>query len=137
MISGGGVTKTIPITQAGSTISYKYIIQPTTITATNVVGSRVKATIKMIEQRYLNGTMISSGEVAYSILTQNGSSPANPTTYENEWGGTWQLTQSEGTTIEVYTIKLGTNPSAGVTVKLIPGDTYKGQTVDLYIARTS
>lgn len=127
---GGGMTRTIEVSQAAASITYKYRIEPTRITVSNTQYGSVTATIIMYKETYINGVKQSEEPISYSLLEQNsGYSPVFSATYTNSWGGTWTIEKS-GNSLKVTTISGGSNSSGGITgVKLMPGTSYAGTIV--------
>ena len=77
-----------------------------------------------------------SDERNWSLLPQNGGySPTNKANYSNSWGGNWRVTRIDNSNqLKIQTISTGSNPSGGVTVKIMPGTSYAGTTLNLYLA---
>lgn len=124
------MTRTIEVSQAAASITYKYRIEPTRITVSNTRYGSVTATIIMYKETYINGVKQSEEPIPYSLLEQNsGYSPVFSATYTNSWGGTWTIEKS-GNSLKVTTISGGSNSSGGITgVKLMPGTSYAGTIV--------
>lgn len=136
-ISGGGMTRTIKVSQAAASITYKYRIEPIDIIVSNTRYGSVIATIIMYKETYINGVKQSEEPIPYSLLEQNGGySPVSSATYTNSWGGTWTVEKSENS-LKVTTISGGSNPSGGISgVRLMPGTSYAGTIVtSLNLAR--
>ena len=136
-IQGGGITRTIDVSQVGATITYKYRIKPELITVSNAQYGSVTETVLMYKERYVNGVKDGEEQIEYSLLDQNGSyAPVPSATYTNVWNGTWTI-EKTGNSLKVTTISGGGNPSGGITgVKLMPGTSYAGTiNTDLNLGR--
>ena len=136
-IQGGGITRTIDVSQGGAVITYKYRVSPPYIVVSNSQYGSVSPVIHMFRERFVNGVSEGEEEIDYSLLEQSGGySPVTSATYTNDWGGTWTIERS-GTALKVTTISGGGNPSGGITgVRLMPGTSYAGTVVtDLNLVR--
>lgn len=99
----------------------------------------VTSTITVYKDTVINGTVTKSEQINWSLLPQNengGYSPTNKANYSNSWGGNWKVTRIDNSNqLEIQTISTGSNPSGGVTVRIMPGTSYAGTTLNLYLAR--
>lgn len=135
--TGSGNTQEVSLSQAKANITYKYRIEPTNIAVSNKQYGVVTETVIMYKEVYLNGKKQGETIVSYSLLEQNGGySPVSSATYTNSWGGTWTIekTATENS-LKVTTIFGGSNPSGGAEVRLIPGNSYHGIILKLYLVR--
>lgn len=138
-ISGGGIARTVSVSQSGAVISYKYRVDPKLITVSNAQYSSVTSTIIMYKEKFINGESVGEEQIEYSLLNQNGGyAPVTSATYTNVWGGTWTI-EKTGNSLKVTTISGGGNPSGGISgVRLMPGTSYAGTiNTDLNLGRPS
>lgn len=133
--TGSGKTQEVSLSQAAASVTYKYRIEPTSITVSNTTYGSVTKTVTMYKEAYINGVKRSEEPVSYSLLEQNGGySPVSSATYTNSWGGTWTIAKT-GNSLKITTISGGSNSSGGVEVRLMPGTSYAGKTLPLYLGR--
>lgn len=138
-IQGGGIARTVSVSQSGAVISYKYRVDPKLIIVSNAQYSSVTSTIIMYKEKFINGESAGEEQIEYSLLDQNGSyAPVTSATYTNVWGGTWTI-EKTGNSLKVTTISGGRNPSGGISgVRLMPGTSYAGTiNTDLNLGRPS
>lgn len=138
-ISGGGIARTVSVSQSGAVISYKYRINPELITVSNSQYSSVTSTIIMYEEKFINGESAGEKQIEYSLLEQKGSfTPVTSAVYRNVWSGIWTIKKT-GNSLKVTTMSGGGNPSGGITgVRLMPGTSYDGTiNTDLNLGRPS
>lgn len=98
----------------------------------------VTSTITVYKDTVINGTVTKSEQINWSLLPQDGGySPTNKAYYSNSWSGNWEVTRIDNSNqLKIQTISTGSNPSGGVNVKIMPGTSYAGTILNLYLARS-
>lgn len=98
----------------------------------------VTSTITVYKDTVINGTVTKSEQINWSLLPQNDDySPTNKAYYSNSWGGNWEVTRIDNSNqLKIRTLSTGSNPSGGVTVRIMPGTSYAGTTLNLYLTRS-